>query len=377
MDSKHKMDSRNWDYKTEGFDSIILSWIGPKDSPYYGKCLRLFKVQEEKYRRNIEIEINDFTERVMTHQKYIKLFILPFLSCVDYGKPVTVDSKFVQEIADKVQAKRPSRRINESHICVTSKIALLHDDHIDEKGLVIEIQPKWGFLPDSPLIKEDSIKRKVSHFQMMQRLKLKNGQITKISNYNPPDLFSGNKERILKAINDIIENPQGNLKVFRNSKTSKMTDLEKEKLVDILYNQSVLNDLLKLQRLDFWNVEYIQPILEKANNPKWEELVDDENVVKCIHKMINEDFRLPELEEIPNYISNMTENEARVHIAAFLISQAAKDCSIMISFPKDELSENPELNVIDFDLKMPENIISRYLKSDQEIISTFLEMNKN
>ncbi|KAH0792740.1 inositol-pentakisphosphate 2-kinase IPK1-like [Histomonas meleagridis] len=360
-----------WVYKAEGFDSVILSFVGPEDSEFHGKVLRLYKNQEPQFRRGNEPEIEDFTSRVILHQNYIKNFIKPFLDYIDAGTPYAIAPEFVQALSNKIQSNRPPRRINESHICTTSKVCLIHEDHIPTQGISIEIKPKWGFLPDCPLIPSDSIKRRVSRFQLMQRYKFKLGQIKSITSYDPLDLFSGERSSISKAITDITTNPQSNLKVIRDGKTSELTPNERETLVESLYTHDVLSKILKLQRLDKFDVECIVPILEKANSPTWEEMVNDENIINGICKMMNNEFVLPnDVEKVKELIENMSESEARINIAAFLIAQAAKDCSVMISGQGNDV----RFDVIDFDLKMPQHIISQYLKLDKKIIDAYKEM---
>ena len=367
------LDPNNWDYKAEGFDSLILKWIGPPSSEYHLKVLRLFKNQNEGFRRGNAVPIEDFTSRVKILSKYIDYFISEYLPEIDNGVPVSVTSEFVEAIAKKVQGKRPERRIKESYICTTSKVAIIHDDHIPPNSLVVEIKPKWGFLPDCPLIDADSAKLKVSRFQLMQRYKLKKGEIKQFTKYDPIDLFSLDETRIRKAIDSLVENPQGNLKVFRDMKSSKLEQDEIPKLVTFIHDNPALNQLLKLQKLDVWDIECLPPIIEKAENPTWDQLLSDMNVVEGVKKMISEGYHLPKShEEAEALRNNLTKEEARIFVAGFCISQAAKDCSIMITFENEDLT-HPNVFIIDFDMKMPELLISNYLKSDQQILKAYQE----
>ena len=91
-----------WDFKAEGFDSIILTWVGPSSSEFYMKTLRLFKNQNEGYRRGNAKPISDFTDRVTLLQNYINIFIRPYLPEVDSGIPVSVTQDFLEKIAKKI-----------------------------------------------------------------------------------------------------------------------------------------------------------------------------------------------------------------------------------------------------------------------------------
>lgn len=371
------MNPEYWDFKAEGFDSIILSWVGPTNSEFYLKTLRLYKNQNEGYRRGDAKPISDFTDRVIIFQRYIDIFIRPYFPEIDSGIPVSVNQEFLEKIAKKVETLRSDKRRAESYICTTSKVALIHDDHIPPNSLVVELKPKWGFLPTCPLIQSDSPKLSISHFQMLQRSKLKKGEISKISQYDPLDLFSGTKDGIKKAIESLTENPQGNLKIFRDQKKSKLEQNEVEKLIQIIFDdlsQNSLKRLLDIQYLDVWDIECLPPIIRKAGNVTWNDLISDQKVIDGVKKMINEKYRLPKSkEEIIKLRDNLTQEEARIFIAAFCLSQSAKDCSYMILFENQKLI-NPKIFIFDFDMKMPELLISSYLEKDKNTIQTYIEM---
>ncbi|XLS99632.1 hypothetical protein HN51_042367 [Arachis hypogaea] len=77
---------------------------------------------------------------------------------------------------------------------------------------------KWGFLPQS---EGNAIKTRVTLFEMHQALKLHQGAISELSQYNPLDLFSGSKERIHKATNDLFITPQNNFHTRRTRRWHK------------------------------------------------------------------------------------------------------------------------------------------------------------
>ncbi|CAI7803171.1 unnamed protein product [Closterium sp. NIES-54] len=53
---------------------------------------------------------------------------------------------------------------------------------------------------------------------MHQQLKLSEGEVAESSAYNPLDLFSSSRPRVLSALRTLIDNPQNNLRIFADGK---------------------------------------------------------------------------------------------------------------------------------------------------------------
>lgn len=374
------LDPSFWDYKNEGFDSIILSWNGVSQSELHNKVLRIFKNQYPEYFRTGMKQISDFTEKVTILQKYVNI-LSNYLPEIDGGSPVLVTDDFLQSISHKIEESRPHRRRKESFVCLTARVAILHDDHTPPNSLVFEIKPKWGFLPSCPLIPKDSPKLNISRFQLLQYTKLQTGVIKSISNYDPLDLFSGNSDRIRKAVDSLFENPQGNLKIFRDQQLIEFNKdcLQlREQLCNLIIDQlsdSILRKLLNIQKLDIWDIECLPPIIQKAGNVTWNDLINDEDVIKGVTNMIEGQFQFPKTPNEYNDLSmNMSKEEARIFIAAFCISCAAKDCSLMFLLEHD--IPETKIFIIDFDLKLPELLITNYLNNDKKIIQTYLDLHQ-
>jgi hypothetical protein len=86
---------------------------------------------------------------------------------------------------------------------------------------------------------------------MMQRLKLKKGDVKTMNRYDPLDLFSGSPERIGKALDALMDVPRLNFQLFRGGGSEILNQVEQVSLVQFFLRNSALADILRLQRLDF------------------------------------------------------------------------------------------------------------------------------
>jgi inositol-pentakisphosphate 2-kinase len=185
---------------------------------------------------------------------------------------------------------------------------------------------------------------------MHQHLKFSENSIKNVSNYCPLDLYSRNPQRIRKALLEIFENPQNNLKLYFNGdlifgipSDSNGTYMEKitniltpslftsrplESLVNILskilIDDEILLKLKKVQELDTLDIEAIY-YLYSILFPSHQDLKSD------IAKQIFEESELEYKDSLLKFISNLSEDEIQDKIGEYLISSTIKDCSIMIT----------------------------------------------
>ncbi|BDA50874.1 Inositol-pentakisphosphate 2-kinase IPK1 at N-terminal half [Coccomyxa sp. Obi] len=148
--------------------------------------------------------------------------------------------------------------------------------------LCVEIKPKCGFIPTSTLIRpEHEVKKRVPRFQLHQRLKLAQGKIKQLSNYNPLDLFSGEPQKVEAALAAMFEEPQNNLQLFLDGspmqlpQDDRLPSLQRLPEVQqagglqglirllriILLREGVLDRILKVQKMDVHDIEGIHPLL--------------------------------------------------------------------------------------------------------------------
>ena len=95
---------------------------------------------------------------------------------------------------------------------------LPHPSSSSAQTVCIEIKPKYGDITKCDTIRPDHIDIKHNHarYRLHQELKKKEGLIHKVNDYNPLDLFSGDRKRIKYAVCALLDQPQNNLVVFIN-----------------------------------------------------------------------------------------------------------------------------------------------------------------
>ncbi|XP_021658565.2 inositol-pentakisphosphate 2-kinase isoform X2 [Hevea brasiliensis] len=351
---------------------------------------------------------------------YVKDVMSPLLGPkhVDAGMHVLACREFLESVEKKVICQRPAWRVDAAKIDVKCDFVLLMTDHsLFPSGIVkvgpcisVEIKPKCGFLPFSRFIAErNAIKRSTTRFRMHQVLKLRQHEISELSQYDPLDIFSGSNERIHKALNDLYSTPQNNFRVFLNGsiifgglgggvdKTSIV--IEKafegalkgviqaddglrtrsfiELVAETVYNSRVLDQLLEVQKLDS---------------------IDIEGAIHAYYNIISKPCMVcRELDEarVPHGYASLHSiplSESLKIIKDYIIAATAKDCSLMVSFkPREDRdfgspygsvylkSTNQnfdyKVNFIDLDLK-PLKKMETYYEKDKKILNSYAQLAK-
>lgn len=186
-----------WNYRGEGNSNLVIGLCGKN------QIIRIPKIAQ-----NCLEEPSSKTEYI----KFIQ-YLTPHIS--QFVKPQSIlylNQTTIKNIEEKLEPHRPNHRLakrlqyGEALLCYD--YALLPDSQ-NEDVYCIEIKPKQGYTPECD-------KKTLCSYCLHQFYKLSKGLIQKQSDYCPLDLYSGNKQRMQKAINALIANPQNNLKIFKN-----------------------------------------------------------------------------------------------------------------------------------------------------------------
>ncbi|XP_023002334.1 inositol-pentakisphosphate 2-kinase-like [Cucurbita maxima] len=426
-------DAADWVYRGEGAANIVLAYTGSSPA-FIGKVMRIQKAPINgsqrarspttftKYEYLLWGDIGNLvscTDRDIAAQTFVQHVMSPLLGSkhVDAGKLVKVSREFLELAEKEVSSQRPSWRVNTGKIDTQRDYALILSDHsifphgaLDgEPCISVEIKPKCGFIPFSRFITHgNAVKRCMTRFRMHQALKLHQEEISEFSDYDPLDLFSGSKDRILKAVKDLFSTPQNNFRVFLNGSlifgalggSAENTDvivgeafedaLKSDVRADIglcttsllqlvtetLYKSGVMDRLLEVQKLDSLDIEgAIHAYYDVISEP----------CVVC--GQLNED------EELHRYASlhSLPLDQSLKIVKNFLIAATAKDCSLMISFRRRVGEEwgssnntirlesgkffDYKAHFIDLDLK-PMKKMEEYYELDKKIVSLYRKIEK-
>ncbi|XP_020166707.1 inositol-pentakisphosphate 2-kinase IPK1 isoform X1 [Aegilops tauschii subsp. strangulata] len=417
-------DAADWVYKGEGAANLILSYTGNSPS-MFGKVLRAKKVLNDKaqpapncvnfssYEQLVWGDIPELIESVKqgsVAQAYAVHVMSQHLGHdhVDGGVRVSVSKDFLEIVGKNVLSSRPAWRVNASAIDTNADSALLISDHSLFSGkprgsscIAVEIKAKCGFLPSSEYIsKENAIKKQVTRYKMHQHLKFHQGQISKTSEYDPLDLFSGSKERIRTAIKSFFSTPQNNFRIFVNGSlgfggmgggADKILANETEKCLEDLRKVS------GLQLSDF--IELLSEAISKSgalDKLLATQKLDDHDIEAAIHLYYNiisqpclvcKNITDAELLHKYSVLHSLPLDKSCKIVRDFLISATAKDCSLMMCFrPRECERTDSEYDsvflqsvnraydykayFVDLDVK-PLDKMTHYFKLDQKIVNFY------
>ncbi|XP_059634622.1 inositol-pentakisphosphate 2-kinase-like [Cornus florida] len=428
-------DAGDWTYRGEGAANLVLAYTGSSPT-FVGKVLRIRKAP----RNSTECEnscpaltmhecllwkdansLVSAPTREIAKQLFVRHVMCPLLGSeyVDAGIRVLVSREFLESIENKVLGYRPACRVDAAKVNIFCDSALLMSDHSifphgslkEDLCISVEIKPKCGFLPISSFIAEgNAVKKNISRFRMHQALKLQQKEVSDASEYDPLDMFSQSKDRVLKAINSLFVTPQNNFRVFLNGylifgglgggadRTSCMINEAFEDalkcviraddglrttnflqlVAEAVFKSSLLDRLLEAQRLDIFDIEgVIHAYYDIVSQP-------------C---MVCRDMCDKKQPDRYTSLHSIPLEESLKIVRDYLIAATAKDLSMMICFrPRQDgdlgsansvvflestsQSFDYKASFLDLDMK-PLKKMEQYYKLDQQIVRCYTQMLKS
>ncbi|KDQ61128.1 hypothetical protein JAAARDRAFT_573112 [Jaapia argillacea MUCL 33604] len=388
----------HWQYISEGGATVVLSYSGPPNPIFDKTVLRLRKsvgdgsnstahpMPSRACGEEPDDPMVEFQETII--HRLIPQAYLPRL------QTVSVDADWLSRISTAVEAARPYRRREKDHIDLTKRKAILGTDLVGSEPWAVEIKPKWGFLPSPSHLSPESllIKRTTCRYCMHSHLKSLRGEATAEA-YCPLDLFSGDPDRIGKAIGclwDAWVDQKGrvnNLKVFVEGEivephdNTSMDNLRKvfdhnqldvqnvrstfiQTITSILQSTPVLATLSTLQRsLDALDIEGLSSLYSRLNATDrtdwWSSNLLLEPTISEYSSFL--DLFLESHSSMDHANPPVTADIARYYTLAYLLSATFKDCSIILrpalfspasmkSTVDEDLRSSP-VPIIDLDMK--------------------------
>jgi len=429
-----------WKYVSEGGATIVFTYVGPSHPHFNDMVLRLRKttISQKTSDTSDQAGKDGGTEdepddpSVEFQKKCIERLLpaehLPRLESIH------VDRGWLEALATLHDTERPDGRRQKDHIDLSRTKAVLATDLVGGEWLVVEIKPKWAFLPSSFHLSESTrpVKTRTCRFCMHSYMRARQGEVVSFG-YCPLDLFSNNEDRISNAIRalwDAWNNSNGgvnNFKVFKRgrliqpSNISYMCESTDEPVLDneglrdtftsallpFLTDTPLLRILSKLQRtLDILDIEGLSCLLRDAETSTFTNLsVDQSSPTRPTcnpslgppvaslgassdlwHSGIPTmsdwtdflDVYLSSTGAQLNHSEPMPEN-LRYYLLAYLLSATFKDCSIIIrldplSLKRPSKAVAPDrVTVIDLDPKSVHRL-RKWEQLDQEIVQAYLDV---
>ncbi|KAH8550601.1 inositol-pentakisphosphate 2-kinase [Umbelopsis sp. PMI_123] len=325
-----------WQYRGEGNKHLVLFYNGCSIE-LKGKVIRLQKVRSDTS-TNSDESSQDAERFIETSERVFG----PLLG-VGYTQnmiAVELPNEFLVEAALLTRRKKNFDRL--------STFGQLCDDLLSGP-VAVEIKPKWGFMPQI-----EGQKQKTCRFCMHSHLRGSH------SRYCPLDLYSGDRNRVKKALRELVTTPRNNFRVCMNEPFT--AEALQTLLAEIIITDPILPHLANLQKsLDELDVEQIWPMYEK-------------------HKDQLQGLTLSDwVRAVDNFKSKTSRNDPVQRIMEYTLSMTFKDCSVMISigtsadkqiewfFEDRWYSTTYSVKVVDLDLKQIDNI-DHWYQLDQTIV---------
>uniref|UniRef100_T1IZ38 Histone-lysine N-methyltransferase 2C n=1 Tax=Strigamia maritima TaxID=126957 RepID=T1IZ38_STRMM len=382
-----------WQYIAEGNKHIVLRI--PKD-----QCvLRIVKEEPDEPDQSV-------FSRLELSLKYVEEVMKPLIGKEFVAKGASELIKITGKELAEIDQFRPDFRkfkklnttsclgvkLPDCTTCIPSK----YDNH-NKIGpvLAVELKLKMGFL--NPGV---GTEKKMCKYQSMQRKKLKENRIAEINTYCPLDLFSGHDDKMKFALKSLLKNPQNNLRLFVNGvlvygdnqlstsglnkflqETTSCRDQLEDKFCELViscllhkllpekstndyheyekcgcevsgiktdvqkgvFKHCVLGRILTAQKLKVDNGELLRTYEEIKTLLNNYPTLMQYFLIYGLHSDVEEMPNLPE--EFKTKLNS---------ISQFLVSAAAKDCSVMLTMQRVEkqFDDDAQNNLIQIDYEL-------------------------
>jgi len=248
------MNPQDWRYKAEGNKHIVFC-----DDK--GKVLRLKKFNAfcecngivcQKCKGSKSSELQE----LLYHRKVVMPLMSNCLSCKCPSR-IDVTKDFILKLNEYVQVHRPAYRKHKS--LLLSKYGILMEDKtlihatnkverilgsIKSDVFCVEVKLKKGFMSDG----DPGSNVNLCQFCSQQLFRTFNdGKGTKLNNFCPIDLFSGNKPAMINALTALIECPQNVFRIFKNGRLSFSQEILDQKVKEKKFQSGLglLTEVLK------------------------------------------------------------------------------------------------------------------------------------
>ncbi|KAI0692002.1 inositol-pentakisphosphate 2-kinase [Cytidiella melzeri] len=400
----------DWKYVSEGGSTIVFSYTGPVSPCFTGTVIRLRKTSITSDQSSLpihsdrpELEQPDDPTILFQHrvtQRLIPSEYLPRLVSVSVNEP------WLRQLRKMSNEARPAVRREKDGIAVTKTKAVLADDLVGGEGFVVEIKPKWGFLPSATHLSPRSklVKTTTCRFCMHAHMKSTSGEDVSLG-YCPLDLYSGDESRVTKAIHYLWDGWVGssgqinNLRIFVGGSilkpsllvsfshfTPSLTDLRDaftSALLPALMQTPVLQKLSNLQRtLDPLDIEGLTALWSEAHaaaDTQMQTSLGTEPAQPLSMRPLGDGQRDPSMSDWDDFLDvYLTKHVAmdhdhpdvanlRYYCLAYLLSASFKDCSLMI---RVKHGRQVNVAVVDLDVK-PIDRLHKWALLDAEIVRTY------
>lgn len=347
-------------YRGEGNANLVVAVRGT------GEVLRLQKSKEFG---------SDHQQILLSISRYMNYVLLPiFPSNISPVSVRQLDASQLELIRRAIDNKRPEKRLSKNIFCPA---ALVMKDHCfmeqpsssPHPVLAVEIKPKQGFISNQYL------KESICNFCLKQEFKYQSEGIEKTS-YCPLDLYSGDEGRMSKAINNLLNFPKNNLKIFKDGiilhQESSARNAECQEFLSVLFgDQSLLTPVLvkillgqrdfaccngetdsgQKQSLD--NMKEVKCSRNQSNISQSTNLlseilkvqrqsIEDVEAEDILHRLLDEGKDLETLQDIVSGGEIVESDYSKEQIQRieklkkFALAVTAKDLSIIVTIAKEE-----------------------------------------